>query len=232
MEQRESLQLPFALVKHTFQANGKLTLAMLMGKHFLDQQMSDLPLAFLNRSNLEKVMDTAVGYAHKLDQGGMNPAPADNIFKGLNVMESLVPLAVEPDEDLTSLMGDLLVISSTTITMCIIWFKETGNALCIVGGGTSKQYYAIDLVNRIFCITTGPEFDVPRYGEQFGGISGSFSASFWIHKKDMEPAICPVEPAEEEEKKDEKPVKRRKTNKKTAAPTAEPAAPVVAVTNE
>lgn len=219
MEQRESLQLPFALVKHTFKANGKLTLATLMGKYFLDQQMSDLPLAFLNRSNLEKVMDTAVSYAHKLDQGGMNPAPQETIFKGLNICETLVPLAVEPDEDLASLMGDLLVISSSTITMCTIWFKETGNAICIVGGGTSNQYYAIDLANRIFCITTGPEFDVPRYGEHFGGVSGSFNASFWIHKKDVEKEEeKPNSP--KKTKEDEKPaVKRRKTTKKPVEPT-------------
>ena len=195
MQQRESLPVPFA--PEVFKTNGKIAVAAIMGKYFLDQQLTDSPLAFLNKDGAYATIDMASGYANKLDKEA--ELSCDNVFKKLVIHDTLNQIPTEGQSDLTLLICEFLVFTSTRNALCIISFTETGNTLCIVGGGSSKQYYAIDLANRIFCITTGPEWDVPAYGEQYGGAQGTFHATFWIHSRDV-PTPTKKEPVETEPK--------------------------------
>lgn len=202
MDQRESLQLPFALVGQTFGSNGKTTFALLLGKYFIDEKITDLPLIFLDRKGIESAIQRAMGYAQKLD--AVKNGTAMDIPLQLSIHDTLYPLEAPDSSNLSDLMANYTIASMDKVVLCVLQFEETGNSVSIVGGASSGNYYIIDVTNRIFCVTTCPEYDIPDYGERFGG-SGGFKATFWVDKTST---IPPKE--KEEETAPEKPKKKAK----------------------
>lgn len=197
MDQRESLQLPFALVGQTFGPNGKQTFALLLGKYFVDKNMTDMPLLFLDRKDIDSVVQMAMGYAQKLD--ATKSETLIDIPRQISVYDTLNQLETVNCSNLSDLMANYTIASMSKVVLCVLQFEESGNCVGIVGGGTSGNYYIIDVTNRIFCTTTCPEYDIPDYGERFGG-SGAFKATFWVDKSTL--------PAKEKE--EEKPKKKAK----------------------
>ena len=188
MDQRESLQLPFALVGKTFGKYGKSTFAVKLGKYFIDNGLSDMPMLFLNRNDIHLAIQDALEYAKKLDlsKNGVN------VYKQLQIHDTLEPLECV-ETDITQLVAKYTIESTSKIVMCVIQFEDSGNALCMVGGGSSQNYYAIDIANRIFCVTTSPEYDIPNYAERFSGNNGTFKATFWVQKGNA-PALPDISP--------------------------------------
>jgi hypothetical protein len=98
-------------------------------------------------------------------------------------------------------MSNLTVLSINKPTGCIVSF-DNGNSLCVVGSGNS--FYMIDLSNGLFCHTSGPEYDVQSYVDEFG--SNHFKLQYFAVKT-VEQVASP------------KKAKRTRTDKEVDKPT-------------
>jgi len=138
-----------------------------MVRYMLHSGNSEIPVMFLDRDDLGNVVNEAY-------KGNLQDGNDDDVTE----------IQVDADADIVSAMANLTVLAMAKPTGCIVTF-DNGNSLCMVG--SSSSFYMIDLSNGIFCHTSGPEYDVQSYVNEFG--SDHFKLQYFAIKP--EPAPTP-----------------------------------------
>lgn len=186
MRQRPCVSLPKPPVASD-DANAKLSLATFMVRYMLQSGNSEVPVMFLDQEDLGQTVTRA--------------------YEGKDAVEDDVTEIDVSDvgNDAVEAMSNLTVMAINKPTGCIVSF-DNGNSLCVVGSNSS--FYMIDLSNGIFCNTSGPEYDIRSYVDEFG--SDHFKIQYFTIKTiDDKPAK--KKKTRTEKKEDGKPTKKKRT---------------------
>lgn len=116
-----------------------------MVHYMLQSGNSEVPVMFLDKEDLQERVEKA--------------------YTGTTESAEDVTEVDGPIDSVANAVSSLTVMAMSKPTGCIAMF-DNGNSVGIVGSGSS--FYMIDLSNGIFCQTSGPEYDINSYIEEFG----------------------------------------------------------------
>lgn len=142
-----------------FSLSGNYTIALYMARYMIGSQNCKVPAMFLDMEEVNTELKNAYAYASKLN----TVLDASQIPTSLSIQD-FGDLADENEDtsNLFNLISTYTALSEENDTACIIQFPDQGSVLLIVG------HFMIDPSNGVFCVTTGPEYDIEAYVKLYG----------------------------------------------------------------